>query len=141
MRLLRQLLKQRTPIANPVAFHSQQTDVRGRTQQPRLQILPEAVVDGQRDDQRSHPRRHSQDGDPSDDADERLAALGAKITSCDEKFEAHKKQLSALSHQLSVTADYSWRASHTLCPCRDGACPVSSAAGDAASRVSTRKQG
>ena len=99
MRLLRQLLQQRTPIANPVAFHAQQTDVRGRTQQPRLQVLPKAVINGQSDDQRSHSRCHSQNGDPRDDADKSLAAFGAKIAGCDEEFEAHESgcQLSAIS--------------------------------------------
>jgi hypothetical protein len=114
MRLLRQFIEQRTPIVNPVALHSQQTDVCRRTQQSRLQVLAKAVVDGQRDDQRRHSRGHSKDGNTRDDADERLAAFGPKIAGCDEEFEAHEKQPSALSCQSLVTADYSWRLANTL---------------------------
>ncbi len=102
MRLLRQFFEQRTPIAHPVALYPQQADVRRRTQQPRLQILPKSVIDGQRDNQRSHSRRHAQDRDAGDDANKRLPPFGAQISSRNEKFEAHRSgcQLSAISFQL-----------------------------------------
>ena len=65
-------------------------------------ILAESVVDGERDDERSDAGGDSEDGDPGDDADEGLPAFGAQISGCDEEFEAHEKQLSAFSHQLSA---------------------------------------
>ena len=91
--------EQRGPILDAVALHAQQADVGGRTEQTLLQVLPKPVVDSKRDDQRSYTRRYPQDGDRGDHADERLPALGAKITSCNEEFEAHQRQPSAISHQ------------------------------------------
>ena len=92
MRLRRQLFEQRTPIVDAVAFDAQQTDVRCRAEQPRLQVLAESVIDGQRDDERSDARSYSQHGNSGDDADKRLAAFGAQITGCDEEFEAHQRR-------------------------------------------------
>jgi hypothetical protein len=63
--------------------------VRSRPEEPRLQVLSKAVIDGQRYDQRSHARRYPQDGDARDDSNECLAAFGAKVSGCDEEFEAH----------------------------------------------------
>ena len=54
MGLLLQAREQRLPVADAVAFNAQQIDVRGGTEQPVLQVLAESVVDGQRDDERSH---------------------------------------------------------------------------------------
>ncbi len=76
-----------------------------------MQVLAESVVDGEGDDEGGDSGGDSEDRDGSDDADESLAALGAEVAGRDEEFEAHESscQLSALSLQLSVKSDYSWR--------------------------------
>ena len=81
--------------------------MRGRAQQPVLQVLAESVVDGERDDQRRHSGGDSGDGNAGDDANDRLAAFGAQVAGRDEEFEAHEEKLSALSRQLSARFDYS----------------------------------
>jgi hypothetical protein len=72
VRLFFQTREQRLPVADSVALNAQQIDVRGRAQQAVLQVLAKAVVDGQRDDERGHAGRHSDDGDDGDDADDGL---------------------------------------------------------------------
>ena len=101
MRLLRQAVHQGRPVLDPIIRNALQADMRGRPQQPLLQVLPKPVVDGQRDDERSHPRRHPGDGNPRDDPNKRLPAFGAQVTSRDEEFEAHEEafSLSAISLQ------------------------------------------
>ncbi len=94
VRLLLQSREQRLPVANAVALHAQQIDVRGRAQQAVLQVLAKSVVDGQRDDERSHARGHSDDGDDGDDADDGLAPFGSQITRRYEEFELHSEELS-----------------------------------------------
>ncbi len=58
MRQMAQPLQQRPPVANAVILHPHQIDIGARAQQPVLQIAPHAIGDGQRDDQRRHPRRN-----------------------------------------------------------------------------------
>ena len=89
VRLLLQSRQQRLPVADAVALDAQQVDVRSRAQQPVLQVLAKAVVDGQRDDERGDARRHSDDGDDGDDADDGLPPLGPQIARRYEEFELH----------------------------------------------------
>jgi hypothetical protein len=70
-----------------------------------LQILPEAVIDGQRHDQRSDARCDTDNGNAGDDPDKGLPPFGAQVASRDEEFKAHGK-LSAVSYQLSAKLDY-----------------------------------
>ena len=93
VRLLVELREQRLPVANAVALDAQQVDVRGRAQQPVLQVLAEAVVDGQRDDERGHACSYSDDGDDGDDADDGLAPFGSQITRCYEELKLHPEKL------------------------------------------------
>ncbi len=89
MGLLLQAREQCLPVADAVAFDTQQIDVRGGTEQPVLQVLTKSVVDGQRDDERSHASRHSNDGDDGDDADDSLSPLGPQVARGYEEFELH----------------------------------------------------
>ena len=68
--------------------------MRGRAQQAVLQVLTESVVDGKSDYQRCHSGGDSGNGDPGNDANDSLAALGAQITGGDEEFEAHEEAIS-----------------------------------------------
>lgn len=82
-----------------------------RAQQAVLKVLPEAIVDGESNDERSHARRHSDDGNDRNQSDNRLAAFGAEIAGGDEEFETHR---SAISRQLliwiigSSAGEYGW---------------------------------
>ncbi len=89
MRLFGKALEQRRPILDAVVGYAQQADVRSGSDEALLQVLAKAVVDGQRDDERSHARRYSDNRDAGDDADESLAALGAQVAGRDEEFKAH----------------------------------------------------
>ena len=75
-----------------------------------MQVLPEAVVDGEGDDQRSYTRRYSENRDAGDYADEGLAAFSTEITGGDEEFEAHEERLvmpvvSDVSHPFAKNAN------------------------------------
>ena len=83
--------------------------MRRRPEQSLLKVLPEAVVDRKRYNQRRHSRRHPGNRDASDHADESLASFRAKVAGSDEEFKAHGEKAISSSHQLSDTADYSWR--------------------------------
>jgi hypothetical protein len=91
MRLLRQLPKQRTPLLNPIALHAQQTDVRRRPQKALLQVLPEPIVNRERHDQRSHPRRNPGDRNPRDYANDGLPPFRSQISGSNEEFKAHEE--------------------------------------------------
>jgi hypothetical protein len=74
-----------------------------------LQVLPEAVVDGEGDDEGSYTRRYSEDRDAGDYADEGLAAFSSEIASSDEEFEAHEEQfaisvVSGVAHPIAKNA-------------------------------------
>ena len=97
VRLLLQARQQRLPVANAVAFHAQQIDVRGRAEQPVLQVLAESVVDGQRDDERSNASRDSDDGDYGDDANDGLPPFGPQVARRYEEFELHTERRSESS--------------------------------------------
>ena len=58
--------------------------MRSRAEQPLLQVLPETVVNGERNNQRSDTGRDSDDGNARDDPDKRLAPLGPQVSGCDE---------------------------------------------------------
>ena len=64
--------------------------MRSRAQQPILQVLPKTIVDGQRNNQRSHARGHAHHGNHGHQAHYSLAPFGAKIASGDEEFKTHK---------------------------------------------------
>src|SRR5690348_414788 len=98
MWLVRKPLHQRRPVLNPVVGDSLQADMGSRTEQPLLQVLAKSVIDCQSYDKRRNPGGDSRDRNPGDDSDKRLTALSAKISGCDEKFEAHE----AFSCQLSA---------------------------------------
>ena len=100
MRLFGEAIEQWRPILDAVVGYPQQADVRGRSNEALLQILAKAVVDGERDDERSHARGYSDDRDAGDDADESLAAFGAQVAGRDEEFEAHEE---ASRQLLAVT--------------------------------------
>jgi hypothetical protein len=65
-----------------------------------LQVLTEAVVNGERDNQRCHPSGHSKDRNARNHADESLPAFRAEIAGCNEEFEAHGE--AAVSNQPSA---------------------------------------
>src|SRR5579884_321446 len=88
MRLLRQPRDQPSIIPDTIALRPQQVHVRRRAEQPLLQVLPESVIDGERDDQRCHARGDPDDRDRGDHADDRLPALSAQISRRDEELEA-----------------------------------------------------
>ena len=108
MRLFGKALQQRRPILDAVVGYAQEAYVRSGSDEALLQVLAKAVVDGQRDDERSHARGYSDDRNAGDDADERLAALGAQVAGRDEEFKAHAEH-SAVSSELSAKSDYSCR--------------------------------
>jgi hypothetical protein len=54
-----------------------------------LQVLAESIVDGERNHERSDSGGNSGDRNPRDYANDGLLALGAKISGCNKKFEAH----------------------------------------------------
>ena len=63
--------------------------MRSGAKQTLLQILAEAVVDGQRDDQRGNSSGHAQYRNSGDHSNHRLAPLGSKIAGGDEQLKAH----------------------------------------------------
>ena len=67
--------------------------MRHRAEQAVLQVLAEAVVDGEGDDERGDAGRHSDDGDDGDDADDGLPPFGAQITRRYEEFKLHAAAL------------------------------------------------
>jgi hypothetical protein len=74
-----------------------------------LQVLPEAVVDGEGDDEGSYTRGYSEDRDAGDYADEGLAAFSTEIAGGDEEFEAHEgtvvmSVISGVSHSIAKNA-------------------------------------
>ena len=75
-----------------VCFHAQQVDVGCRTEQPVLQVLAKAVIDGQRDDEGGDAGRDSNNRNDGDDADNGLATLGSEISRGNEKFKLHLKK-------------------------------------------------
>src|SRR5882762_950200 len=77
-------------------------------EQSLLQVLPKAIVDRERNNQRSYTGRDTSNRNAGNDADKSLASFRSEIAGCDEEFEAHGKKLSALSCQHSAKADYSW---------------------------------
>ena len=80
MRLFREPVKQRGPVLDAVVGDALQADVRGRAEQTLLQVLAEAVVDGERDNEGGDSRGHSQYGNCGDHTDEGLTAFGAQVT-------------------------------------------------------------
>ena len=70
--------------------------MRSRAQQAILKVLPETIVDGQRDNERCYSRSHADHGNDGDDTYNRLAALGAKIT--DSHKELESQTVSSLRH-------------------------------------------
>ena len=99
VRLLLHARQQRLPVANAVALNAQQVDVRSRSEQAILQILTKAVVDRQRDNQRSYARRHSNDRDDRDHADHGLSAFGPQIARSYKKFKLHRENCSPQRHR------------------------------------------
>src|SRR6266852_3072932 len=100
VRLFGQSVEQWTPILNPITLHPQQADMSRRPKQSLLKVLPEAVVDRKRYNQRCYSRRDTGNRDASDLADESLASFCAKITGGDEEFKAHGEK--ATSSQPSA---------------------------------------
>ena len=64
--------------------------MRSRTEQTLLKILAETVVDGQRDDERSHAGRNSGNRNAGDHTDKGLAALGTQVARRNEEFKFHE---------------------------------------------------
>jgi len=91
VRFALEFCKQRTPVADAIAFDAEEADVGGRTKQAGLQVLAKTVVDGERDDERSDSGGDASDGDGGDEADDGLPSFCAKVTSGDEELEAHER--------------------------------------------------
>jgi hypothetical protein len=102
VRLLRKAIHERLPIFDAVALDSQQVHVGSRTEQTVLQVLAEAVVDGQSDDEGGYSGGHTQDRNAGDDADDSLAALGAQVAGRDEEFEFHSSRWPLADRALSM---------------------------------------
>src|SRR5579863_708663 len=88
VRLFRQPVHERTPVADPVTLNAQQIDVRSRAEQAVLEILAKSIVDGESDDKRGDSGSHSGDGDASDYANDGLAPFGAQISGRNKKFKS-----------------------------------------------------
>ena len=89
VRLRAQALLEVSPILDAVTLHAQEIDVGSRPEQAVLQVLAKAVVDSQRNDERSHARSDAQNGNDRDQADNGLAPFGTEVAGGDEEFEAH----------------------------------------------------
>ena len=91
MRLALNPLQQMPPVANAITTRAFDTDMRGRSEESVLQILPKAVGDSESNDERGHSCSNADDRDRRDDSNHSLAALGPEISRRDEEFEAHCK--------------------------------------------------
>ena len=83
-------------------------DVRGRSEDARLQLALQAGHQRQRDDQRHHADGDAERRDQRDDGDEHLPAFGQQIAERDLQLERHD-QLSAFSSRLSAARPCSAR--------------------------------
>ena len=89
VRLLLHARQQLGPVADAIGLHAHEVHVSGGAQQALLQILAESVVDGQRDDERSHAGGHANHRNRGNHADDGLAALGPQVAAGNEKLELH----------------------------------------------------
>jgi hypothetical protein len=55
-----------------------------------LQVLPESIVNGQRDYQGRHTRRYPDNRNRRNDSDHRLPAFRSQITTCNEQLKVHE---------------------------------------------------
>src|SRR4051812_48762695 len=85
---MRQLRDELFPMLDPVRWIAlKHTDVGSRAQQARLQGRLKPIVNCECNDQGHYPRANTQDGNNSDDRDDRLLPLRSKIAECDEPLE------------------------------------------------------
>ncbi len=77
VRLLGETGEERGPVFDAVVGDAEETDVRSGTDEALLQVLTEAVVDGESDDERGDAGGDTKDGDAGDDADEGLSSFGS----------------------------------------------------------------
>src|SRR5882724_1349672 len=94
-----QALQEALPVADSVALHAQEINVGSRAQQAVLQVLAEAVIDRESDDEGRHTGGHAKNGNDRHQTDDGLAALGAEVASGDEEFETHKGISSRLDYR------------------------------------------
>jgi hypothetical protein len=87
---LLQPLSERAPVADAIAGNPHQLHVSRGTQQPVLQIAAHTVSNGEGDNQRCDTRRHTDDRNHGDHANDRLAALRSQVAHGDKKLEAHR---------------------------------------------------
>src|SRR6202035_3071186 len=114
MGLFGEAIEERRPVFDAVVGDAEEADVGGGSDEALLQVLAKAVVDGEGDDEGSHAGGYSDNRDAGDDADKRLAALGAQVAGRDEEFKAHGLwafgfRLSAFGFRLSAKSDYNYR--------------------------------
>jgi hypothetical protein len=84
-----EFLGQRAPVFDAVAgLFLEDGHVGGGAEQAPLQRVPEAVVDGEGDDERHDAGGHAGHGDEGDDGEDGLLSLGLEIAERDEEFEA-----------------------------------------------------
>ena len=72
--------QQGPPVADAVPSDPHQGNVRGRADEPLLQIAPHTIRDRQRDDQRSYARCNPNHGDRRDHSNDGLAPLRTQVT-------------------------------------------------------------
>ena len=107
MGLFGEAIEERRPVFDAVVGDAEEADVGGGSDEALLQVLAKAVVDGEGDDEGSHAGGYSDNRDAGDDADKRLAALGAQVAGRDEEFKAHG--LWAFGFRLLAKSDYNYR--------------------------------
>ncbi len=89
MRQAAQAVEEGLPVTDAVGLDAHQLHVRGVAQQLVLQVVPHAVGDGQRNDQRRHARGHAGDGDGGDHSHHGLTPLRPEVSRREKEFESH----------------------------------------------------
>ena len=104
-----QPVEQRLPVADAVSLHAHQLHMRARSQQTVLNVAPHAVGNGQRDDQRGHPRGYPGDGDGGHHSDHGLPPLGLQVTRRHKEFESHCTYFAGAVNTVLATPTLSCR--------------------------------
>src|SRR5947209_15182838 len=118
MGLLLQPGNKTLPVADTARLDTLEVHMRSGAEQTVLEVLAETVVDGQRNNERSHARSHADDRNNGNYADYGLAAFGPKVTRGNKKFEpqmeCHSLSRVLLKRSLTRVRDFGRRLSPSL---------------------------
>jgi hypothetical protein len=89
VRLLGEVLEERTPVADAVAGGAHEFYVGEGADEALLEVAAHAVGDGEGDDERGDSGGDAEDGDPSHQTDDCLTASSSKVTGRDEELKSH----------------------------------------------------